>query len=212
MFDNIQYLLWDVDGTLYRSNPALFQDIRQEILIRITEGLHVPMSNAEMLFQERYNRLGGSTAAVVDLGLDRRLILKAVDAVDKSKYIRADKQLKHMIEVSLSGYTQLIITNTSRQGTFRTLELLELDPNLFKTIITADDVTHSKPDPEPFLKALELTEASPPCHLSIGDREAVDIAPAKKLGMKTLIVWGQSQLADYSASTIQEIAAVLPRR
>jgi hypothetical protein len=93
MFKSIRCLLWDVDGTLYKSNPDLFRDIRQEICRRVSEALGVTIPDAERVFLERYDRLGGSTAAVVDLGLDRRTILRAVDAVDKTPYIRADMRL-----------------------------------------------------------------------------------------------------------------------
>jgi HAD superfamily hydrolase (TIGR01549 family) len=114
-----------------------------------------------------------------------------------------------MLEVDLAEYTQLVVTNTSKEGTFRTLKLLGIDSSLFMAIITADDVSASKPNPESFLKALKLTKAPPSSHLSIGDREAVDIAPARKLGMKTMIVWGQSQLADSSAATIYDVGELL---
>ncbi len=209
MFNAVKYLLWDVDGTLYKSNPDLFSEIRKEIYTRISKELAVPIDEAKKSFLEWHDILGGATATVTKLGLDRNLVLEAVDAVDKTRYIKQDERLKHMLEVSLCKYKHLIVTNTSRQGTLRTLDALGLRPESFQALITADDVNQSKPNPEPFIKALSVTGAPAEAHLSVGDRETVDIEPAKRLGMRTVLVWGESKLADCSVQTVYEITRLL---
>ncbi len=209
MFRDVEYLLWDVDGTLYKSDPSLVREIRQQTYIRISKELAVDVEKAKESFSKWYHAMGGATAAVTRMGLSRQLILDAVDAVDKTTYIRRDDRLRHMLEDSLSGYKHIIVTNTSRRGTLRTLEILGLKPGLFKALITADDVVHSKPDTEPFVKALNVTGAPPSTHLSIGDRESVDIVPAKKLGIRTALVWGESKSADCSLPSIYDLERIL---
>ena len=48
-------------------------------------------------------------------------------------------------------------------------------------------------------------------HIMIGDREAVDLAPAKMLGMKTCLVWSDSAslVADVTLKTVYEVATIL---
>ena len=62
-----------------------------------------------------------------------------------------------------------------------------------------------KPDPDPFLKALELARVSPDEAIYIGDKEETDILGAKAVGMKTIMVWGKSPEADLSIPTIYDL-------
>jgi len=209
MLRNVKHLLWDVDGTLYKSKPDLLNAIQHEIYIRVAAGLSIPYQEAKSRFLAVYARLGGATATAVELGLDRRLIQEAVDSVDKARYLRPDPKLRNMFEVALRTFNHIIVTNTSGRGTTRTLEVLGLRPQIFQGIVTADDVLRSKPDVEPYLRALKLTGSPAHQHVSIGDREKVDILPAKRLGMKTILVWGTSSVADASVPTVYDVPTVL---
>lgn len=209
MLKDVKHLIWDVDGTFYRSNQDLARAIQHEIYVRVADRLGVPYEEAKDRFLAQYHLVGGATAALVELGLSRRLVQEAVDAVDKTRYLKPDLKLREMLEVALRDFTQIIVTNTSRSGTIRTLAALGLSPEIFREMVTADDVLHSKPDLEPFRKVLTITQDSAYRHVSIGDREKVDILPAKKLGMKTIFVWGISEAADASAPTVYDIPDVL---
>jgi len=209
MLRNVKHLLWDVDGTLYKSKPDLLNAIQHEIYTRVAAGLSIPYQEAKSRFLAVYARLGGATATAVELGLDRRLIQEAVDSVDKTEYLRPDPKLRNMFEVALRTFSHIIVTNTSGRGTTHTLEVLGLRPQIFQGIVTADDVLRSKPDVEPYLKALEMTGSPAHQHVSIGDREKVDILPAKSLGMKTIFVWGTSNEADASVPTVYDVPTVL---
>ena len=82
----VRHLLWDVDGTLYQSRPELVEAIQHEIYKRVAAGLSVPYEEARSKFLALYDRLGGATVTLIELGLDRRLIQEAVDSVDKTRY------------------------------------------------------------------------------------------------------------------------------
>jgi len=209
MLRNVKHLLWDVDGTLYKSKPDLLDAIQHGIYTRVAASLSIPYEEARSRFLAVYARLGGATATAVELGLDRRLIQEAVDSVDKTRYLRPDPKLRDMFEATLRTFTHIIVTNTSRKGTVRTLEVLGLSPRIFQGIVTADDVLQSKPDVGPYTKALEITGSPVHQHVSIGDREKVDILPAKRLGMKTILVWGVSEAADASVPTVYDVPTVL---
>jgi HAD superfamily hydrolase (TIGR01549 family) len=207
----IRCLVWDIDGTLYKSTTDLLEAIRHETYRRIALDLNISYEKAREKFLNLYAELGGATATILKLGLDRRLIQDAVDAVDKTRYLKRDQQLLDMFEDPLKNFTHVIVTNTSRRGTMRTLEILGLSPDLFRGIVTADDVVRSKPDVEPFEKALEITGHPAIEHVSIGDRDKVDILPAKALGMRTIFVWGISQRADISVPTVYDVPKTLQK-
>jgi FMN phosphatase YigB (HAD superfamily) len=58
---------------------------------------------------------------------------------------------------------------------------------------------------------MEKTGLPPVAHLMIGDRERVDLVPAKKLGMKTCLVWAAepSMVADITLPTVYDLSQVL---
>jgi len=60
--------------------------------------------------------------------------------------------------------------------------------HLFKVIVLSEEVGVNKPDKKIFLLALSLAQCTPDQAVIIGDRLDNDVAPAKKLGMKTVHV------------------------
>ena len=58
---------------------------------------------------------------------------------------------------------------------------------------------------------MKKTGLPPEAHLMIGDRELVDLAPAKNLGMHTCLVWSdkKSTIADATLLTVYDVAAML---
>ena len=56
---------------------------------------------------------------------------------------------------------------------------------LFRTIVTADDVAHSKPDPETYALAAERLGVAPGDCLAVEDT-ATGLASARDAGMRTL--------------------------
>jgi len=55
--------------------------------------------------------------------------------------------------------------------------------HLFKVVITCNDVEHGKPDPEPYLKALDLLQVSPQESLVI-ENAPLGIQSAKSAGIQ----------------------------
>ena len=74
-----------------------------------------------------------------------------------------------------------------------------------------DDIPVRKPALDGFYKMVETSNLPPEQNLYVGDRVEVDIKPAKRIGMKTCLIYSQSDEADYSVNTFQELAQVLKR-
>lgn len=86
------------------------------------------------------------------------------------------------------GYKLAIVTTKKRYTVEMGLKLTKLDP-FFDVVVTLDDVTHAKPDPEPLLKALEQLGSKPENAIMVGDNNH-DIEGGKNTGTLTAgVAW-----------------------
>ena len=68
----------------------------------------------------------------------------------------------------LTRYRKAVITNTPADCTRQILQKFDISA-YFQTIVTSDDVTHAKPDPEIVFKACEMLNVEPSKVILIGD-------------------------------------------
>jgi len=87
--------------------------------------------------------------------------------------------------------------------------------HIFDVVITFDDTGKRKPDPEPFLKALEKLNLKPNEVIMVGDWAERDIVGAKKVGIKTIFAkYGNTfgtinSGADWEIDDIEEIVKIV---
>lgn len=89
------------------------------------------------------------------------------------------------------------------------LPALHIAPAWFTYIISSGMVKDPKPALEGFYKMIELSSLPAEEILYIGDHVEKDVLPAKKVGVKTGIMWKQSDKADYSFNTFESILDIL---
>jgi len=207
-FKNIKYCLWDVDLTFYTVSPQMKEEFINKIYEYVSQKLKVPIDEAKQRYDKEFKRIKSKTATMESLGLGKYAIQEVIDSIDKRKYLEKDSRLIQLFK-DLKQYKHTIITNSTRASIKETLKILGLNENLFEAIITKEDVSAYKPDPEPFLRAMAILGAKPKECVSVGDVEKSDIIPPRKLGMKTIFVWGKSNHADTSAPTIYKIKKLL---
>lgn len=153
-----------MDGTLYDSMP-----LHVKAWTRLADELRLPHSPEEFYLYE-----GMTGAATLDI-LFRRAYGR--DATDEEKTTLYRRKTEYFSELPLPpvmpgaleflealrsrGITSVIVTG-SGQGSLIG-RLLKDFPGLLseKLIITAADVKHGKPDPEPYLMAMERARATP---------------------------------------------------
>lgn len=213
-FQNIKVLIWDIDGTMYdfRKTPGLHEDIRTSEY-RVIEN-HTGWSRAKTLvrFLPLYKKeKSGTKSAAILSGIPvSQAALEGEKYLDRLKYIRPDPKLVGLFG-KLKIYTHFMLVNGVQDMTKQVLKKLGLDLGIFTEIVTSEIVGDNKPSPKGFEYILNKTNLPPDQHLMIGDREEVDLKPAKKLGMKTCLVWSdkKSQLADVTLSTVYDVQSVL---
>lgn len=170
------------------------------------EKMHWNLERTKKEFKERYERLGGSTKVLNELGIDgQTFFTTAFDDVDLSSVIKRDARLKEMIDRLRKKYSVGIVSNGLTNSIVKKLEAVGLSKSQFSPFVATFEMDAPKPDPAPFLKAIEDAGVRPDESVYIGDREETDILGAKAVGMHTIFLWGKSREADLSIPTIYEL-------
>ena len=94
-----------------------------------------------------------------------------------------------------------IAIGSSSKNTPIILKQIGLD-GYFDAVSDGNNITHSKPDPEVFLKAAEMLNIPPEDCMIVEDADA-GIEAGKRAGMKTLAVQG-AKGADFSAESLEK--------
>ena len=88
-----------------------------------------------------------------------------------------------------NGFLTGVVTSKSARGTRKVLEFGGLS-GVFECVITADDVAHPKPHPEPLVRAIEQLAVTSDESLYVGD-SAFDVEMARRAGVRMIAVsWG----------------------
>ncbi len=172
--------LFDLDGTIADSMPAHF--------IAWTDALKAHGGTmSEQLFYE----LGGVPPLKVVKLLNERfgytMDPEAVVGDKEAQFLLGVENIKPIASVLAHITAQYgkiplaVVSGSPRENILKTLTALGI-LDKFQAIVGAEDYTHGKPDPEPFLKAAEQLGIAPKDCLVFEDADA-GIASAKAAGM-----------------------------
>lgn len=208
----IKVLIWDFDGTFYKPNPALFHAVREAEYRVIMEHNSWTREQAVEAFEKLYKKVYPSATETVA----RIVGISTADAAiemenyfDRRNFLSRDERLIELFK-KLKDYRHIILANGVIARHKETLKVLGVPSETFELMVTSEVVGFTKPHPEGFQYILNYTKLPPPAHLMIGDREKVDLEPAKKLGMKTCLVWSdkKSTIADVTLSNVYQVATL----
>lgn len=201
----IKAVIFDLDGVIVSTDDCHFRAWKR-------------MADEEGIYFDREinNRLRGvSRMASLDIVLER----------SKREYSESEKQ--ELAERKNEYYKELICELTpddilpgvmdklenlkengikiaigsSSKNTPIILKQIGLD-GYFDAVSDGNNITHSKPDPEVFLKAAEMLNIPPEDCMIVEDADA-GIEAGKRAGMKTLAVQG-AKGADFSAENLEK--------
>lgn len=210
---NIEVCIWDFDGTLYKQVPELWDQIHQtEIdVIAVHTGWTTQKAKEEFYKIYKVETPSGTTTVSRITGISHADASRETSArTDYATYLHPDPKLNEMF-TQLSGYRHFMLINGSQESVARGLTLLGVDKDIFEEIVTSEIVGETKPSIKGFQYILDKTGVPAVRHLMIGDRELVDLAPAKSLGIKTCLVWSdtESAVADVTLPSVYECANML---
>ena len=212
---SIHVLIWDVDGTLYRNN-VVAEQIYKSLVKQVANNKNISYESAsELVDLEGKKGYSWGKSAENTTGIEESKLLKIMEKeVDKAQYIKEDKRLlKAFTKLSEKNYKHYVLTNSTLAQTKNVLDALGLNPNTFRfeTIFSLESIPKLKPHRSGFLEVMKHSGLNPNNHLMIGDRNEIDIIPAKSLGMFACFV-GQSnnKFSDFSVSHPADILQFLP--
>ena len=108
-------------------------------------------------------------------------------------------------ELKISGFKIAIVTSSRRNM----IDKIKIEAD---AIVTMDDVSSGKPDPEAYLKAIKIVGSTPSRTIVVGDIDN-DLIPAKKLGCIAILVnhgtQKKSENKDYEIKDIHEILDII---
>lgn len=209
---DIQVIIWDVDGTLYDA-PDLAGEVYESAYKAIMNKTGWPRERAVTEFDAVHNKITLSATEAVGIicGITTAQAAVLTDTyLDRLRFIKRDEKLMTLFE-QLRGFSHYILGNGSKALITEGLIALGLSPDIFREIVTSEISGANKPNENGYRYIMDKTVLPPGVHLMVGDRDRVDLETAKKLGMKTCLVWSAkpSTIADITLPTVYELSQVL---
>jgi beta-phosphoglucomutase len=199
-------VLWDLDGTLGDSRDYHWRAWRETMA-----GEGVTITEAQFLAS-----FGQRNDAILTQWLGREAGPERLAAVGEAKEVRyrrlvaegglaplpgAAEWVRRLYE---EGWLQAIASSAPRANVDVMLEALGFRPFLHATV-SAEDVTHGKPDPEVFLTAADRVGAPPARCIVVEDAEA-GVEAARRAGMRSIGVGDALGAADITVESLLQLA------
>jgi len=210
-------VLWDLDGTLADTVPLILASYRHAVT-QLRGGWDEAGQDAWREYIGRPLR-----DAVRDFGqdeLESQALLEAYVAFQNEAHDRMVTPFPGVHEIisalDVGGMPLALVTSKGRRMALRTLEVCGFS-EVFPVVVTADEVTRGKPDPEPVVLALDqLEEADAGSTIFIGDSPH-DIVAGRAAGVVTVgVTWGafpvdvlRASKPDHLVEDIQELGQIL---
>ncbi|MCS7136913.1 MAG: HAD family hydrolase [Candidatus Caldarchaeum sp.] len=200
----------DVDGTLYRSREYEEHLLTQAVDV-IAEMLGLGRGEAFRKLSEVRKSVKTVSKSVEVLGIDRRVFYdRLAQKVTPSKFImRRDDVVDIMRTLRRRGIFVGLHTNSGRRLAEKILACLGISRECYDLLVTSDDA-EPKPSLEGYRLLLEKSEVPASQALYVGDRCDVELAPAKKIGLRTAVIYEHAcECADYLLNDLKEILSLV---
>jgi FMN phosphatase YigB (HAD superfamily) len=207
---------WDLDGTLYPPD-SIPREVIEQLKWKRLQGEYPDKNFGELRkeYEALYTQLHSHTKTLTAMGINGvEFFTNVWDELALVNYIYKDERVVEMVRgMSAKGLVQFVLSNSNRLDQIeQKLTLIGFEPHHdFVFLLSTVEMGAVKPDPVPFLEALsilreklgeDLTAAEV---LYVGDRVKTDVEGARRVGMKTCLVWGASELADISCQSVYDV-------
>ncbi|HEX8092275.1 HAD family hydrolase [Jatrophihabitans sp.] len=211
----LQAVLWDLDGTLVDTEPAWLA-----AEYRLVESFGGSWSTAHaqaiigsaLLDAAAYIRTHGGVELPLPEIVDRMLV--EVEAAVAREIAWRPGVRRLLADLRSAGVPCAMVT-MSYESLARSVAG-QLPPGTFRTLVTGDQVSRGKPDPEPYLMAAQRLGVQPSRCVAIED-SPTGVASAEAAGCVVLAVQNQVPVAaapgrtvidDLSAVTVADLASL----
>jgi putative hydrolase of the HAD superfamily len=199
-----EILLFDVDDTLYSPETGIWDLIGKRIDLYINLKLGIPPGGPlrKALFKKYGTTMRGLQA---EYGIDPHEYLKFVHEVPLPELLSPNPTLRAVLE--RLPYPKVILTNSDRAHASRVTQTLGIYECFGRIIDILDLSPYCKPQPEAFLKALEILGQPDPGKCLFFEDSPRNIQAARAVGMLTVHVSNTNPdgISDYHLDSIDEV-------
>ncbi len=202
---------FDLDNTLYdgaKTNEA----IQDHICGQASTFLDRPYEEIREIFRDHYERTQSASGSLTLMGIGSskgvEIVQTSLEEADVSPSLERDEKLVGMFDRLSQRYKLFLITSSSKNTASKKLSALGIESSLFSPFLYRDS-PYLRNDGSAFEYVASNHNVSFDSMMFVGDREKVDIIPAKSLGIKTAIVNATSDEADYQLRNIYELEKFL---
>ncbi len=184
----LKHLLFDLDETLYPTSNGMMQDISVRMSEFMRTRVGIPPDQVEFVRRDYWARYGTTLRGLyIERHIDAQAFLDFVHDVPVERYLQADAQLGAML--AGLAYEKHIFTNAPANYARRVLQVLAVAQH-FRQVFDINFIAYeSKPAPSGYQKVLDALDArAEECCLI--DDSARNLAPARALGMRTVLLDG----------------------
>ncbi len=175
--------------------------------------LSVDVATAANLLREKQAAGKTVSKSVELLGLDRRDFYRRLARKVKIKeFVSPNPRVIGMLRrLRANGIKVVLHTNSGSELAKKMLNTLGIGRDCYDLLVTSDD-TEPKPSLAGYRFILRATRARAREVVYVGDRFKVEVEPAKRLGMKTVLVGKvkkEAQWADYVVTRPEKVEELL---
>ncbi len=207
----IQYILFDLDDTLYSYSSGLFKEVGARIEAWVCQKLALTPEEAKALRREYFEAYGTTMMGLrhhhPELDIDD--YLDYVHEVDVSAYLTPRSDLDTMLTAILA--TKGIFTNGIASWADRILQKMAIRRHFGPIIDVRATDYRGKPWPEAYRRALDLLGCEG-ASCALVDDQPRNLEQAAAFGMRTVLVRPGGQVGpgvDFAVDAIEETGAVL---
>jgi putative hydrolase of the HAD superfamily len=205
-----QYLILDLDETLYPRRTGLMDEIGRRMLLYLTSRMSFTPDEAADVRKRFFVRYGTTLRGLqIEYQVDTDEYLQFVHDIPLENYIEPAPALDAML--GRMPLPKAIFTNADATHALRVMERLGIAHH-FPVIVDIHAAGfHCKPEPEAYRRLLSILGATGPACILVEDM-ARNLRPARQFGMTTVIVDGdRTDGVDYAIRDLLELEGVVTR-
>lgn len=219
-----QAVIFDLDNTLIDFMRMKDEAVRAAASAMLDAGLDMSIKEAVAGIESVYRQKGIEYQKVFDDFLtektgeiDWKILASGVLAYRRTReahLVLYPHVQSTLITLAKKGIKLAVVTDAPRREAWLRLVALGLH-HLFDAVVTFEDTGWQKPDPAPFLMALDLLDVEADQALMVGDWPERDMVGAGRLGIRTVfarygdVFSSESSGADFEIDDISELVKIV---
>jgi len=212
-------IIFDLDGTLSElkggtfKNSGVYRAVLKNTEKYIRNKLDKTEDEARKILKDILNEYGESISIALEekFNLNRYDYFRAVWDISVGSYIKRNRRVRNVLIGLKKDFDLVLISDAPKIWIERILNELKIRDIFSDNRIFSGEGNVRKEFGNAFAVITKVLHVKPENCIVVGDQEETDIIPAKRLGMKTILVSRskKSKAADYIIDNILEVKKVL---